>query len=282
MIHINRKFALFILALASLAAAGQTAAPARNPQHVPPPKQQQQASFDVIGPESHIQSPPANYRFPDGQTYVYNVEWRLWTGGTATLRLDAEGDMQKVTAAADSTGVVALLFTVHDRFEARFDPHTFCSQRIFKHTEEGFHKKETTIRFDYAQRKAVLDEKNLKNSETKHATQDIPPCVMDVISGIYYIASLPLQVGANYTFPVSDGNKTLDVRATVEAREQIKTDAGTFNTLRVRADDASGLLKSRGSAWIWYTEGTQRIPVQMRARAFWGTLNFKLARVEKK
>lgn len=282
MVHINRKFAVFLLALASLAAAGQTAAPTRNPQHEPAPNQPPSAAVDVIGPESHIQAPPANYRFPDGQAYVYTLEWRLWTAGTATLRMENEGAMRKVTATADSSGVVALLFTVHDRFEARFDPHTFCSQGIFKHTEEGFHKKETKIRFDYAQRKAVLDEKNLKNNETKSATQDIPPCAMDVISGIYYLASLPLQVGTSYTFPVSDGSKTIDVRASVEAREQIKTDAGTFNTLRVRADDASGALKSRGSAWIWYTEGTQRIPVQMRARAFWGTLNVKLARVEKK
>lgn len=273
MIQINRKFAVFILALGSLAAVGQTSAPTRSPQ--------QQATVDVIGPESHIQQPPSNYRLPDGQAYVYTSEWRLWTAGGATLRMEPEGAVQKVSATADSIGVVALLFTVHDRFEARFDPRTFCSQGIFKHTEEGFHKKETNIRFDYSQRKAVLDEKNLKNSETKHATQDIPPCAMDVISGIYYIGSLPLQVGASYTFPLSDGSKTIDVRATVEAREQVKTDAGTFNTLRVRTDDASGAMKNRGSAWIWYAEGS-RIPVQMRARAFWGTLNFKLARVEKK
>ncbi len=278
MIHINRKFAALALALATLSAAGQTSSPA-NPQHVPPGRQP--STVDVIGPESHVQPPPANYRFPDGQTYVYTGEWRLWTAGTTTLRIENEGTMQKVSATADSSGVVALLFAVHDRFEARFDPRTFCSQGIFKHTEEGFHKRETNIRFDYGQHKAVLDEKNLKTNETKHATQDIPPCVLDVISGIYYVGSLPLQVGSSYTFPLSDGGKTIDVRATVEAREQVRTDAGTFNTLRVRTDDASGALKNRGSAWIWYADGSH-IPVQMRSRAFWGTLNFRLTRVERK
>jgi hypothetical protein len=275
LICINRKFAVLALALASLTASAQHAS-------APKPSQPQQPVVDFIGPESHIQPPAPNYRFPDGQNNVFTGEWRLWTAGGATLRMENDGGAQKVSATADSTGVVALLFTVHDRFEARFDPHTFCSQGIFKHTEEGFHKKETNIRFDYAQRKAILDERNLKDNTTKHATQDIPPCVMDVISGIYYIGSLPLQIGSSYTFPLNDGGKTIDVRATVEGREQIKTDAGTFNTLRVRTDDASGAMKSRGSAWIWYTEGIQHIPVQMRARAFWGTLNFKLARVERK
>jgi hypothetical protein len=274
LICINRKIAVLALALAPLTASAQ---------HVPAPKPSQpQPPVDVIGSDSHVYPPPANYRFSDGQTYVYNAEWRLWSAGNTTLRIEPEGEMQKVSATAESTGVVALLFSVHDRFESRFDPRTFCSQGIFKHTEEGFHKKETNIRFDYGQRKAILDERNLKDNTIKHATQDTPACVMDVISGIYYIGSLPLQIGSSYTFPLNDGGKTIDVRATVEGREQIKTDAGTFNTLRVRADDASGAMKSRGSAWIWYTEGSQRIPVQMRARAFWGTLNFKLARVEKK
>ncbi len=263
---------MLALALASLAAVGAAAG-----QTI----RQQPTTLEVIGPESHVQPPPANYRFPDRAAYVYTSEWRLWTAGTATLRIEDEGAMQKVSATADSTGVVAVLFAVHDRFESHFDPRTFCSQGIFKHTEEGFHKKETNIRFDYGQRKAVLDEKNLKTSETKHAMQDIPPCALDVISGIYYIGSLPLQVGSSYTFPLSDGSKTIDVRATVEAREQIKTDAGTFNTLRVRTDEASGAMKNRGSAWIWYADGS-RIPVQMRARAFWGSLNFKLTRVERK
>ena len=270
--HHLRTLAVLALACSALVGAAQTGAPS----HV------QQTAGNSIGTASYVQPPVSNHRFPDGQTYVYNAEWRLWTAGNATLRLDNEGSTRKVTGTASSTGVVALLFGVNDRFEARFNSRNFCSQGIYKHTEEGFHKKDTNIRFDYAQRKAVLDERNLKNSETKHATQDIPPCVTDVVSGIYYVASLPLQVGATYTFPLNDGNKTLDVLATVEAREQVKTDAGTFNTLRVRTEDASGLMKTRGTAWLWYTDDASHIPVQMRARAFWGTLNFKLARIERK
>jgi Protein of unknown function (DUF3108) len=258
------------LMLASIAAAAQTGTTSGA----------QPANY--IGTPSYIQAPTANHRFPDGQTLVFDAEWRLWTAGNATLRLENDGETRKVIGTANSTGVVALLFGVNDRFESRFNSRSFCSQGIFKHTEEGFHKKDTNIRFDYGQRKAVLDERNLRNNDQKHATQDIPSCVTDVVSGIYYLGSLPLQVGASYMFPLNDGNKTMDVRATVEGREQIKTDAGTFNTLRVRTEDASGLMKNRGTAWVWYTDDAAHIPVQMRARAFWGTLNFKLARVEKK
>jgi hypothetical protein len=241
-----------------------------------------QPAPDAIGAAAHILPPPAAHRYPNGQTYFYTAEWRIWNAGTATLKLETSAGENRVTAAADSTGFVALLYKVHDSFEASFDPRSFCSQRLSKHTEEGFRRLDTKVQFDYRQGKSLLDESNLKTGQKKRAEQDIPACVTDVISGIYYVASLPLQPGNTYVFPLNDGGKTLDVHATVEAREQIKTDAGTFWTMRVRAEANEGKLKDRGKMWLWYTDDAQRIPVQMRARAFWGTLTLKLARTESK
>lgn len=240
-----------------------------------------QPSGDLIGPLAHIQSAPANHRFPNGNTYVYTAEWRIWTAGTATLRLDTVGTEQHVTAGADATGFVALLFRVHDRFESRFDPHTFCSYGLVKRTQEGMRQRNTQVRFDYARRKSELDESNPKTNQRKRQEEDIPGCVTDVLSGLYYVASLPLQVGSTYVFPLNDGGRTVDVRATVEGREQIKTEAGTFSTLRVRPEANAGVLKDRGSVWLWYSDDARRIPVQMQAHMFWGILTIKLQRIDK-
>ncbi|MFB3917874.1 MAG: DUF3108 domain-containing protein [Terriglobales bacterium] len=257
-----------VLALVISASADQTATT-------------QAATTSAIGPLSRIQRPPENFHLPSGTTYVYGAEWRLWTAGTASIRIETTGQQQRVTGSADATGVTALLFGVRDRFESYFDPHTFCSQRIFKHTEEGFHKRETSISFDYGRRKSVLDEVNLRNGDRKHTEQEIPSCVTDVLSGVFYASSLPLQVGSEYLFPINDGGKTIDVRLHVEAREQVKTDAGTFPTLRVQPEASSGVLKDRGRVWIWYSDDARRIPVQVRARMFWGTLTLRLQRVER-
>jgi len=233
------------------------------------------------GASSGLVPPPPNYRYPDGQAYVYAVEWHLFTAGTARVSLQAEGGEQHVIATATSAGVVNALYKVSDRFEAFFDPHRFCSLRVSKHTEEGSHARQSELHFDYGRGKSVLDEKNLKTEEIKHAENDIPACVSDVVSGFYYLASLPLQTGNSNTFQINDGGKTTEVTAHVEVHEQVKVPAGVFQTVRVRVEAVSGAMKGKGTVWTWFTDDGNHTPVQMRSKLGWGTLLFRLQRVEK-
>ncbi len=234
---------------------------------------------DTVGPVSHIVAPPANFSLPE-ETYTFNAEWRIWNAGKITLSLSREGLDQRVIGTAESQGVVSVLYPVHDRFQSLYDPRTFCSVNLHKHTEEGFHKRDTLINYVYSRKKSVLDETNLKTNETKHVENDIPGCVTDVISGLMYLRSLPLIPGTSYTFPLNDGGKTVDVTAKVEAKETIKVPAGTFQTVRVSPESATGPLKLKGRIWIWYTDDARRIPVQMRGKMFWGTLSLKLEKIE--
>jgi hypothetical protein len=229
---------------------------------------------------AQIAPPRPNYPFPDGHSYVYAAEWHLITAGTGVVRMDTSGNDRKVTATAESSGAVNVLFPVHDRFESHFDPRTFCSLSILKHSEEGSHKRETSIHFDYAGKKSTLDERNLKTGETKHVESDLAGCTTDVITGFYYLQSLPLQLGEKYDFPISDGKITM-IRATVEKREQIRVPAGSFPAVMVTAEATSGPLQSKGRVWVWYSEDATHTPVQMRVKLGWGTLLFRLQRIEK-
>lgn len=230
---------------------------------------------------SRILTPPPSYKFPNGTTYTYTAEWRLFDAGIATLHSEVVGGEQRIVAAADAVGAIALLYRVHDRFQSSVNPRSFCSLGLTKHTEEGFRKLDTAIRFDYAARKSVLDEKNLKLNSSKHTANDIPECVSDVISAIYYVGSLQLQPGRKFTFPLNDGGKTVDVQIDVEAREEVKTPAGTYRTVRLQPQALSGPLKEKGKVWVWFSDDANHIPVQIRARMFWGTLNFKLQHVDR-
>lgn len=262
---------LFIAFLGACVALGQAAGQHRPADQLP-----------TIGPASQVYPPSPSYRFPDGQTYVYSVEWHLFNAGIARVSVDASGSQQRVTAIADSLGVVNLMYTVHDRFESYFDPRSSCSQRIVKHAEEGKRRRDSEIQFEYSRRKAVRSDKDLKTGEINRVESDIPGCVTDVVTGFYYVASQPLTIGTHYTFPISDGPKTTDVTAKVETTEQVKVPAGNFQTLRVQAEPVSGALKGKGKISVWFTNDVNHTPVQMRAKLGWGTLLFRLQRVEKK
>jgi hypothetical protein len=239
----------------------------------------QQASISA-GPHSSIEPSGDTFRFPT-QTLHYDAEWRLWKAGTATLRIEPTGDLEHVIATAEASGAVAVLYRVEDRIESYFDHRTNCSDRILKHSEEGFHKRQTTLLFDPAHGKSVLDERNLRSGETQHRETDSPACVTDVLSGIFYVGSQRLDPGIVHVFPVNDGGKTVDVTSFVEGREVVKTDAGTFRTVRVAVYSNAAALKGRGKVWIWYTDDDAHLPVQMRSRLFWGTMTLRLTRIEK-
>jgi len=235
------------------------------------------------GPSSFppLPAPDPRFKIPFGQTLVYRAEWRVFNAGTATLRIDRAGQEARVVGTANATGSVAVLYPVHDVFESFLDPTTFCSHTISKRTQEGTRHVDTNIMFNYQRGKAVLDQKNIKKNETRHEEHDIPACVTDVVSAIYYVGTLPLQTGKTYSFPLNDGGNTVTVDLHVEAREQIKVPAGAYNAVRVHPEASSGVLKEKGKMWLWYSDDTAHIPLQMRARMLWGTVTLTLERIDR-
>lgn len=234
-----------------------------------------------ISAGARILPPSQRYRFPAHQTYFYNADWHLLSAGTATLAMESSPEGQHAVMTADTSGFVNLLFAVHDKFRTTINPRNFCSLAVSKNTQEGSRRRETKVHFDYAHGKSLLQEKDLNTGAVKHVEHPIPGCVTDVMSGFYYVGSLPLAPGQSFVFPVNDGGATGEITATVEARERVKTPAGAFPTLRVRAIATGGPLKNKGRVWVWYSDDAQRIPVQLKAKVKWGTLNVRLTRVER-
>jgi len=276
---------IFIILLATICAvlsfrAIDAKAQSAEKQHSAPAPQSASGATAIIESASHVQPPPPTYKFPNGQNLIYSGEWRLFNAGTATLHVENTGQEARIVITADATGAVALLYHVHDRMESVIDAKTFCSRSLKKHTEEGFRRVDTNLVIDYPRKKAIFDDKNLKNNSSKHAENEIPECVSDVISAIFYAGTVQAEPGGQFSFPLNDGGKTVDVLAHVEAREEIKVPAGTYKTIRLQPEVLSGPLKGKGKVWVWYSEDANRIPVQMRAKMFWGTLNFKLQRIE--
>jgi hypothetical protein len=232
-----------------------------------------------VGP---LAPPRTGFSFPDKQTLIYTVDWRVFPAGTAVLHFEANGNSERITANADTVGAINLLFHVADRFQSTFDREKGCTYEFDKQTVEGRRQINSTLKLDYAAGKSILDEKNLVTGQTKHVETPIPGCITDLLTGVYYASSQPMEVGKTFVIPVVDALHTVPVTMKVEGREEIKTTLGTFKTLRVQPTADAGVVKNRGNIWIWYTDDERHLPVQMRARLFWGTITFRLTGNENK
>jgi Protein of unknown function (DUF3108) len=226
--------------------------------------------------------PRAGFSFPLKQTLTYSVDWRVFPAGVAVLRFEADADRERISATADTIGAINMIFHVADRFQSVLDRARGCTYEFDKQTVEGRRQVDSTLKLDYAQGQSVLDEKNLVNGQAKHAETPIRGCLTDLLTGIFYTASQTLEVGHSFEVPVADAQRTVPVTMKVEGREEIKTPLGTFKTIRVQPTADAGVVKNRGNIWIWYTDDERHLPVQMRARLFWGTITFRLTGDENK
>jgi hypothetical protein len=229
--------------------------------------------------------PEQNFSFPARETLTFSVDWRVFTAGTAVFHIEQQGSVEKVTATADTVGNVNMIFPVVDKFTAGFDTQTGCSTGFSKNMQEGRRKVSGDLTFDYAHGKQNEVNRNLVKGTQNQQSANIPACVGDTLSAIFYVASRPLIVGQTVRFPLADSMRTVTVTMKVEGKEEIKTPAGTFQTIRVQPTADEGIVKNRGNIWIWYTDDARHMPVQIRARLFWGTwstITFHLQSVDAK
>jgi hypothetical protein len=229
-----------------------------------------------------LQPPDPSFVLPARETLTFTVDWRVFTAGTAVFHLEQQGSVEKVTATADTVGNVNMIFPVIDKFAAGFDTQTGCSTGFSKNMQEGRRKVSGDLTFDYTHGRQNEVNRNLVKGTTTQVSANIPACVADTLSAIFYVASRPLIVGQTVRFPLADSMRTVTVQMKVEAKEEVKTPAGTFQTIRVEPTADEGIVKNRGRIWIWYTDDARHMPVQIRATLFWGTITFHLQSFETK
>jgi hypothetical protein len=231
-------------------------------------------------------SNPGN--LPAKETLNYNVEWRLVTAGHARLEWYATAPKVHMGYEAklllESAGLVNKLYRVNDLYTVELTP-TLCAESTVMHAEEGSRRRETRVHFNSGTRKATYVERDLvKNSIFSQREIAIPGCVYDVMGGLFALRAIKLEPGHSTEFRMSDGKKSVSAKIEAEKREEIKTDAGTFKTIRYQAYLFNDVLYRRSAhLYIWLTDDAKRTPVQfqIRLQIAIGTITFKLAKEEK-
>jgi hypothetical protein len=207
---------------------------------------------------------------PAKETLNYTIEWRLFSAGKAKVDLTTTGGARPGMQAelhVESAGIVSKLFKVEDDYTAMLNP-AYCVQSLQLTSNEGNRHRETKVTFDSETKKAsYLERDRVKNTTVLSQETEIPPCVHDVLGGLFFIRTLNLEPGQNAQIPVSDGKKSAMVRVEAQAREEVKTPAGTFKTIRYEVYLFNGALYKRPAHLnLWVSDDRRKLPVQIRVR----------------
>jgi uncharacterized protein DUF3108 len=236
---------------------------------------------------SATQGRPDGGSLPAKEKLVYSVEWRLITAGKVQLGWGANPQSEKAgwqtKVHLESTGLVSKLFKVYDDYTATMTD-GLCASSTMMVAQEGRRQRETRVTFDSASRKASYHEKDLlTNAVAAVDNIDIPECVHDVFGGLYMLRTLHLEPGQSAQVPVSDGKKSVSAKVEAQARETVKTPAGTFKTIRYEAYLFNNVLYRRPAhLHVWLSDDARKLPVQIRVKMQFtiGTITLQLEKEE--
>ncbi len=220
------------------------------------------------------------------ETLSYTIEWRLITAGKATLQWNPLPDPKsgyQVNLHMESTGLVSKLYRVEDDYSAMLNQ-ALCAESSLLKSHEGSRQRETRITFDAEEKKAFYRETDrVKNSVLLSKETDIPACTHDVTGGLYVLRNAPPELSQSKEIAISDGKKSVMAKVEAQGREDVKTPAGAFKTIRYEVFLFNNVLYKRPARlFVWLTDDRRRLPVQIRVRMQFtiGTITLLLEKVE--
>lgn len=160
------------------------------------------------------------------------------------------------------------LYRVNDLNESWFDVVSLTSLRFYQDIDEGNYERKRRFEI-YPEREMLRD------GEKREEPSVAQP--LDEGSFLYFVRTIPLEVGQSYEFDryfKKDGNP---VRIRVLRRETVTVPAGTFKTVVLQPTfQTKGIFSQNGKAEVWITDDERRIMVQMKSKLSIGSLNLYL------
>jgi hypothetical protein len=159
-------------------------------------------------------------------------------------------------------------FRVDDRMESWMDTESLASLRHRQELDEGPNERERAFEI-YPDRGVYVE-----NGREPQPTVTLP---LDDGSFLYFLRTIPLEVGKEYSFDRYFRPDRNPVRIVVLRRETVKVPAGTFNTVVIRPIiKARGVFSENGRAEVWLTDDTRHLMVQMKSHMKLGSLSLYL------
>ena len=216
--------------------------------------------------------------FGPGEHLVYNVKvgvFGVGEGHMSVYPLDTVRGNETYRAVMGIEGSLMGL-GVDDMYETWFDVYTLQSWRYIRDVKQVSY--ESYRHFEFFPERGTWERQD--NDEFGDLGSQIP---LDDIAFVYYIRTLPLEVGDTYTLDryfKEDGNPVI-IR--VVRKDRRETEAGTFNTVVVKpVIRTDGLFGEGGDAELHFTDDHRRLLVYMKSNIpkFPGSLTLHLKSIQ--
>jgi hypothetical protein len=224
--------------------------------------------------------------FNVGEDLTFRIRYGALTGGYSTLsvpQITAKDGRTAyhIVSEAKSTAFVDTFYKVRDFNQAWLDTAEPRSLGYEKNLREGGYRVQEEVRFDHANGKYYLEKQRLDKNKHTEREGPIPPNVLDILSSFYVMRGQPLEVGKSFTIDVHSGSKTWPLLVHVKRQEKVKVKVGRFDTYVLEPVlREQGIFLTKGKKLeIWVTSDIRRMPVQMRAEIFIGSVTAELVKM---
>ena len=225
--------------------------------------------------------------FRQGESSRYELRYfgALAGYGAVTVKKPTKfrGLWHRVFQADASTGDwYKLIFVAHDTISAVTQPWDQGIAKFYMKQDEGkffskrfFRKK--WLEFDHKNCK-VTERIADKGKDEKNSEFDLAPGSMDTLGALFQIRTMDFKVGEKKKAPVYSSEKNWFIELEALAFEQIKTDAGTFDTVKLKVQTYIGEeLEQKGDVYMWIDRKTPDRPlVRVEGKVKIGTVKLEL------
>lgn len=210
---------------------------------------------EMVTPDSTAAPTP----FGAGEHLTYHVKVGVIGAGNGWLSIEGFERVRGNLTYRAAMGLQGrfMFFSLNDFYKSWFDVHTLQSWRFTRDAHEGsYHGTRDFVFFPERMRWERQD-----NDESGPLPTAAP---LDDISFIYFIRTLPLEVGETYTFNRYFKESGNPVSIQVLRKDHRKTDAGEFDVIVVRPTfQDEGLFSERGEAELEFSDDARRLLVYM-------------------
>jgi hypothetical protein len=211
--------------------------------------------------------------FHVGERLEYQAKVNFLSAGSASMEVR---DIATVRGHATYHTVFdvrggLLFYHVNDHYESWFDTTTLVSLHHTQSIDQGGKRVDRTYDF-YPDRRVYV-----RDGQENPSVAD----PLDEGSFVYFMRSIPLEVGKTYEFNRYYHPDRNPVVITVERREHITVPAGEFDAIVVRPIIKSrGLFSEGGEAEVWFAADSSRVVLRLRSKLPFGTLTLELKQAQ--